>query len=149
MQRALSLNQDSFRKYGTIIEYPSKASKGTVRNLWRIVHAETGRTGWRAAYLVLRDRTIGRLECHPHSDEAFVPVKGQALFFVAKDNDVAAIECFKLERPFVLKKGTWHGLVTVTPETEIMIFENVRVACRYWDLGRRISTIKDLCRSTD
>ncbi len=143
-----SLNKHNFRKYGTIIEYPDKAKKGPVRNLWRIVHAETARTGWRAAYLVLRDKTIKRLECHPDSDEAFVPVRGKALLFVTTEKDLGKIECFRIDKPFILNKGVWHGLISLTPETEIMIFENSQVACRYWDLGRRVSGIEELKRKT-
>ena len=138
------LNKNNFRAYGKIVEYPDKASKGTVRNLWHIVHAEPRSTGWRAAYLILRDKTIGRLECHPKSDETFVPVKGQALMFVAREKDLGKIECFRLTRPIILNKGIWHALVSLTAETEIMIFENNRVSSRYWDLGSRVSKLEDI-----
>ncbi|MCA9395212.1 MAG: hypothetical protein KC900_13515 [Candidatus Omnitrophica bacterium] len=135
----LTPNRDNFRPYGKIIEYPNMETKGRVRNLWRIVHTENGRTGWRVAYLVLRDRTIGRLECHPHSDETFEPVRGKALIFTALHKDPGAVRCFVLDKPLILRKGVWHGLVTCSPETEIKITENSKITCRYWKLDRRIS----------
>lgn len=140
----LTPDRNSFRPYGKIIEYPNKEAKGRVRNLWRIVHAESGRTGWRVAYLVLRDRTIGRLECHPTSDETFEPVRGRALIFTALRKDFAAMRCFILDKPLIIRKGVWHGLVTCSPETEIKITENSKVTCRYWELGRRISRPEEL-----
>ena len=141
-----SPNKHNFRKYGKVIEYPDRGSKGTARNLWRIVHTEPAPTGWRIAYLVLRDKTIGRMECHPDSDETFEPVKGRARMFVARERDIRKIECFALDKPVILKKGTWHGLVSVTPETEIKICENSRISCCYWKLGLRISGIGNLSR---
>lgn len=134
----------TFRPYGRLIDYPGKEKKGTARNLWRIVHRAPNRNGWRAAYLVLRDRSIGRLECHPSSDETFEPVKGRALFFVALAKDLSQVQCFLLDRPVVLFKGVWHGLVTAGPETEIKITENLDITCRYWPLGFRIKNLTEL-----
>ncbi|MBN1868996.1 MAG: hypothetical protein JW847_00235 [Candidatus Omnitrophica bacterium] len=139
-----SPNKNNFKKYGKIIEYPDKGSKGTVRNLWRIVHTEPAETGWRAAYLILRDKTIGRMECHPQSDETLEPIKGRARLFVSRDQDPGKIECFTLDKPVILNKGVWHGLISLTPETEIKIFENNYVSCCYWKLGFRMSRLEDI-----
>ncbi len=133
-----------FRPFGRIIQYPHKEKKGSQRNLWRVVHTEKARVGWRIAYLVLRDKTIGRLECHPFSDESFEPVKGKALLFVSRKPDLAAVRCFLLDRPVIVKKGIWHGLVSLSAETEIKITENASVACRYWPIGRRVRTSQDI-----
>jgi ureidoglycolate hydrolase len=140
----LSPDKKNFRKYGKIIEYPSKAAKGTVRNLWRIVHRQPDPTGWRVAYLVLRDKTIGRLERHPDSDETFEPVRGRARLFVACDKNVKSVECFLLDKPIILYKGIWHGVVSLTEEAEIKIFENHQVTCEYWPLGKRVRRLKEL-----
>lgn len=139
-----SPNKTNFRKYGKIIEYPRKELKGITRNLWRIVHDVPQSAGWRVAYLVLRDKSIGRLECHPASDETFEPVKGRALIFLAKDQKLNTIECFTLDKPIILYKGIWHGLISMTPATEIKIIENHTVSCHYWKLGFRIKSISDL-----
>ncbi|MBF0483741.1 MAG: hypothetical protein HQL25_03435 [Candidatus Omnitrophica bacterium] len=129
-----------FKKYGKVIEYPCRDNKGTTRNLWRIVHVSPIKTGWRCAYLVLRDKTIGRMERHPESDETFEPVKGKALFFVSKDKDMDKIECFNLDKPVVLFKGVWHGLIRQDEEVDIKITENAKVKCEYWNFGFRIKS---------
>jgi len=125
----------NFRPFGRLIHYPGLEHKGRQRNLWRIVLAEPGARGWRIAYLVLRDKRIRRMESHPESFESFEPVWGKSLLFVAKKKDIRAIKCFRLDRPVILKKGVWHGVVTVTPETQIKITENAQVKCLFWPLG--------------
>lgn len=120
----------NFRRYGTIIEYPNKHSKSRKVNLFRIVLKEPKPTGWRIAYLIVRDRFIKRLEQHPGSFESFEPVKGKSLLYVSARPD-GKIECFRLDRPVILKKGIWHGVVTLGPESEIKIAENAKVKCVY------------------
>lgn len=139
----LSPNFQNFRRYGKIIGYPNKESKGRIRNLWKIIHVESAKVGWRIAYLVLRDKTIGRLERHPQSDESFEPVRGKSLIFVATKDDLSDIQCFKLDKPLMIYKNIWHGVVTLTPETEIKITENANVICEYLPLKRRASSLKD------
>lgn len=136
MMKIKSITPANFRRYGKIIHYPGINLKGKKRNLWRIVHRSEEKTGWRVAYLVLRDKTVGRLESHPDSDETFEPVRGRALFLVSKD--LKSMEWFYLDKPIVLKKGVWHALISLTPETEIKITENLKVTCRYFSLGRRV-----------
>lgn len=154
------INSKNFQPYGWVIEYPKKHLKGNeaqspstfpraksaeakresnlakaeTRNLFRIVLKESQRTGWRIAYLIVRDKTIKRLECHPHSFESFEPIRGKSLLFVAKTQDAASIECFSLEKPVILKKGIWHGVVTTSDECEIKLTENAKVKCVYWPL---------------
>lgn len=142
----LSPNSRNFRDYGKIIHYPDKLTKGRKRNLWRIVHTQPLARGWRIAYLVLRDKSLGRLECHPLSDETFEPIKGKAVIFVAKDKSLQNIKCFYLDKPVIVKKSIWHGLITLTAETEIKITENANVKCLYRPFGFRISSIVDLQR---
>lgn len=140
----LSPNSNNFRRFGKIISYPHKSLKKDKRNLWRIVHREPGNAGWRIAYLVLRDKTIGRLECHPDSDESFEPIKGRSLIFISKDKNFKNIYCFRLDKPLIVYKGVWHGLITLSPETEIKITENARLQCRYWPFGFRINSLSEL-----
>ena len=138
------ITSQSFRRYGTVIDYPGKTGKGTKRNLWRIIHRAPNGNGWRVAYLVLRDKSIGRLECHPHSDETFEPINGRALLFVATDRRLRDVACFWLDTPVVVRKGIWHGLITHTRETEIKITENLKINCRYWPFGFRINSLAEL-----
>ncbi|MBP9853552.1 MAG: hypothetical protein KBD53_01645 [Candidatus Omnitrophica bacterium] len=141
-----SITAKTFRSYGKLIEYPDQNKKGTVRNLWRIIHRAPNKNGWRVAYLILRDRSIGRLECHPTSDETFEPIKNSALFFVSKTKNIDDIECFILDRPIILYKGIWHGLITQGNEAEIKITENLNISSRYWPFGFRIKNLTDLNR---
>jgi len=145
-QGILSPDPLNFRSFGKIIGYPHKSSKGKVRNLWCIVHVEPARVGWRVAYLVLRDRTLGQMGCHPHSDETFEPVKGRSLLFVSLKKDLKGIKCFYLDKPLIVYKGVWHNLITLDPETEIKITENNHVASRHWPLGFRCRSYQDLLR---
>ena len=140
------LTASNFRPYGKLIEYPGLARKGTQRNLWRIVHTESAKVGWRIAYLVLRDKSVGRLESHPFSDETLEPARGRALLAVALTKELSSIRWFQLDKPVVLRKGVWHALLCPAAEAEIKITENSKVTCRYWPLGFRIQSPDDLAR---
>ena len=39
-----------------------------------------------------------------------------------------------LDRPVVLRKGVWHGIITLGKESEVKITENAHVRCVYWQL---------------
>lgn len=140
----LQITAKTFKKYGKLIEYPKKESKGTKRNLWRIVHSQSNNIGWRVAYLVLRDKTIRRLESHPDSDETFEPIRGRALFFVSETMKIEDIKCFLLDKAVIINKGIWHGLVSIDAEVEIKIFENATVTCEYWRFKARIKTLEEV-----
>lgn len=139
-----SPTQQNFRCYGKLIDYPNKTSKGTKRNLWRIVHTSDAKTGWRVAYLILRDKTIGQMGCHPASDETFEPIKGRAVLFVSTKKDLSAIEAFVLDKPLIVYKGIWHNLISLTPETEIKITENAKMTSRAWSFGFRAASLRDI-----
>jgi ureidoglycolate hydrolase len=123
----------SFKKYGCLIDLPRKGQSKS-KNLWRIIVRQPN-LGWRIAYLVVRDKKIMRLEQHPGSLESFEPVYGQGLLFVAVKKDSNSIKCFLLDKPIVLKKGVWHGIVSKTSECDVKITENSTVKCVYWKLG--------------
>ena len=91
--------------------------------------------GWRIAYLVVKDKRIVMLERHPFTFESFEPVRGEALLYVARKKNTKDIQCFYLDRPIVLYKGIWHGVVSVGANAEIKITENAHVQCLYWSLG--------------
>lgn len=96
---------------------------------------ETGRVGWRIAYLIVRDKVIYRLEQHPGTFESFEPVKGETLLYLARNRNSKKIECFYLDKPVILDKGVWHAVATLNGESEIKITENSKVKCIYWCLG--------------
>ncbi|MFA6350241.1 MAG: hypothetical protein WCY12_04875 [Candidatus Omnitrophota bacterium] len=126
----------SFSKFGSIIEYPGLAQKNKKKNLFRIVLEDPKAPGWRIAYLVVRDKMINTLEQHPGTFESFEPVKGRAVLFVALKKDPEQIESFRLDRPVILKKGVWHGIITKGRSAEVKITENSEVKCVYWRLSK-------------
>jgi hypothetical protein len=129
------INSESFRSFGRIIEYPKDRLKDGSGNLFYIVRKEKEPFGWRIAYLVVRDKALSRLEQHLLTFESFEPVKGRTLIYLARAKDPALIECFYLDRPVILNKGIWHGVVTKGRESEIKISENSSVRSAYWRLG--------------
>ena len=126
----------NFKQFGKIIEYPGLSAKSKKRNLFRIVLEDAQAPGWRIAYLVVRDKSIACLEQHPGTFESFEPVKGDAVLFVALKKDPQKIESFRLDKPVILKKGVWHGIITKGRSAEIKITENSEVKCVYWRLSK-------------
>ncbi|MEW5894576.1 MAG: GAF domain-containing protein [Candidatus Omnitrophota bacterium] len=45
---------------------------------------------------------------------------------------------FRLDAPVIVFKGVWHGVISLTPETELKITENLNVSSRVHKLGKRI-----------
>lgn len=125
----------NFVSFGRLIHHPSRHFKSKKRNLFCIVCKEPKNVGWRIAYLIVRDKIINRLEQHPHTFESFEPVAGRTILYVAREKKPAQIHCFNLDRPVILNKGIWHGVVTIGGESEIKITENAKVNCIYWKLG--------------
>lgn len=130
------ITQTNFKPYGWVIEYPNKKHASKTKNLWRIIVRQP-KLGWRIAYLVVRDKVITRLEQHPGSLESFEPVSGNGVLFVATKKDPKVIRCFKLDRPVILKKGIWHGMVVKGKECDVKITENSSVQCVYWPVDSR------------
>jgi len=129
------LTAENLRAFGRIIEFPNKGTQDRGKNLFRVILKEKEPFGWRIAYLLVRDKRISRLEQHLHTFESFEPVKGKSLIYLAKSKDPGSIKCFYLDRPIVLNKGIWHGVVTLDRESEIKISENASVRSIYWRLG--------------
>jgi ureidoglycolate hydrolase len=129
------ITRESFSQYGWVIEYPRKPDENPEDNLFHVVLKETSLTGWRIACLLVRDRKIDRLEHHPRSFESFEPVCGRSILFASTSQVHEQIRCFLLDKPVILNKGIWHGIVTLDKESELKISENAFVECVYWPLG--------------
>lgn len=125
----------NFKRYGWVIGYLAKERLRPKENIFCIVLKEKQRLGWRIAYLVLRDRHIAKLEQHPDSYESLEPVKGKTILYVSASKNPSKIESFILDRPVILRKKIWHGVVTASPESEIKITENAVVRCIYRELA--------------
>jgi ureidoglycolate hydrolase len=133
------ISPNNFRRYGWIIAHPRKNSHGKRKNLFHVVVRETGSCGWRIAFLIVRDKAIDRMERHPGTFESFEPVSGRSILYLASDKNPKAIAAFSLDRPVILKKDIWHGVVTLGKESEIKITENARVKSVYWRLGYTVN----------
>lgn len=133
------ITAQNFRRYGWVIGFPNKHFHGKKSNLFRVAVKENNETGWRIAYLVVREKSITRLEQHPESFESFEPVKGRSLLYISNSKNRKKITCFYLDKPVILKKGIWHGVVTLGAETDIKITENAKVESIYWELGMELN----------
>ncbi|MFA5039336.1 MAG: hypothetical protein WC732_06615 [Candidatus Omnitrophota bacterium] len=67
--------------------------------------------------------------------ETFEPVEGRGLLFVSLKKDPRDIVCFYLDKPVILRKSIWHGVVALGREADIKITENSSVRCVYWRTG--------------
>lgn len=128
------ITPERFAPFGKVIGLTRKGPATPGKNSWKVIVRQP-KMGWRIAYLVVRERAIGRLERHSGSLESFEPVLGRGLLFVALKKDPGAVRCFLLDKPVILKKGLWHGVVACSQEADIKITENSKVASEYWRLG--------------
>ncbi|HTY45907.1 MAG TPA: ureidoglycolate lyase [Patescibacteria group bacterium] len=133
------ITKKNFRRYGWVIACPCAKPKDKSKSHFCIVRSENAKTGWRIAYLLLREKAVGRMERHPDTFESFEPMSGKSLICVARKKDAADITWFFLDKPVILNKGVWHGLLTRTPESEIKITENAKVGCVYWPLAKALA----------
>jgi hypothetical protein len=84
-------------------------------------------SGWRIGYLIMREKYIKSVECHPDSLETFEPVSGRSIIALSKSRQMDKFKYFLLDRPIVLKKNIWHGIAALSRKCEIKIFENIEV----------------------
>lgn len=132
------INSGNFKRYGWVIEGTAKKPKNKKNSLFSIVLTEPIKTGWRIAHLLLRDKSVTYLERHIDSFESFEPIRGETIIYVAGSKDLKSIKCFYLDKPVILKKGVWHGVITLGKQSEIKITENAKVRCDYWQLGCKL-----------
>jgi len=132
--RVKKLTKKGMKPYGRIIDGSSVKDDGR-GNSFGVILKEPSK-GWRIGYLILRDRSIGRLERHTDSPETFEPVKGRAVIALAGRRSPDAAELFFLDRPVVVNKGVWHDVLAVSRVCEIKIFENIEVKTEYYSLNK-------------
>jgi len=132
--RVRKLTEQSIKPYGRIIGRACVKDDGR-GNRFGILLKEPSK-GWRIGYLILRDRSIKRLERHTDSLETFEPVKGKAVIALAKRESPGSSELFLLDKPVVVNKGVWHEVLAVSRVCEIKIFENIEVKTEYYSLNK-------------
>ena len=81
--------------------------------------------GWQIGFLEYTGRVLRQLERHPNTPEVFAPLTGEAFLVLAVDpEDEGGFRVFRLEKPIVLDRGVWHGVISLSPKTEILIVES-------------------------
>lgn len=128
------LTSKNIRPYGCLIDSSCVKDDGR-GNRFGVLLRERSK-GWRIGYLILRDRSIARLERHTDSLETFEPVKGKAVIALARAGSPDSAELFFLDKPVVVGKGVWHEVLAVSRKCEIKIFENIEVRTEYYSLNK-------------
>ena len=126
------LTQKTIQPYGYIIDSACVTDSGSGNSFGILLKERSD--GWRIGYLIVRDRTMQRLECHQDSLETFEPVKGEAVIVLATHENPNNPKAFLLDKPVVLNKGVWHNVKALSKVAELKIFENIDVKTEYHPL---------------
>ncbi|MFA6079483.1 MAG: hypothetical protein WC779_07050 [Candidatus Omnitrophota bacterium] len=130
------LTPKSVRPYAVIIDSACVKDDGR-KNCFGILLKEKSK-GWRIGYLIVRDKTIPRLESHPDSLETFEPVSGKTVIAFAPALHPDKVKVFLLDKGVVVKKGVWHDVAPLSKRSEVKIFENIEVKTSYHKLAEKI-----------
>jgi ureidoglycolate hydrolase len=98
--------------------------------------------GWQIGYLVCSCRSLHQLERHPNTAEVFCPLGGEALLVAAEDGftgDPAQPVGFVLNRPVVFNRGVWHGVISLTDRSTMLIVESSDVIDEFRKLDRPLA----------
>lgn len=136
----IQVDDDSFKPLGKLLEPGTKditevAEEGVFK--FYVTFKENSQ-GWQIGYLIQTGKLVKKLECHPNTPEVFVPLKGEVLLLLAVDPGSDIFVC-RLNRPVVLNIGVWHGVISLSAKSEIMIVENPDVFDRFYELDQSIS----------
>jgi len=131
------LVQNSFQPYGRILlpqqgETPEVIEKGIFD--FYVPFTEQSK-GWQIGYLLNKTRKIEKLERHPTTPEVFCPLSGESVLVVSENPEYPeTITGFILKYPIVFKRGVWHGVITPSGTSEILIVENKDVTDEFYQL---------------
>jgi ureidoglycolate hydrolase len=137
----VALEQRLFEPFGRILqplpgENPAQSEKG-VFDFFLPFTERSG--GWSIGFLEYSGKLLHQLERHPNTPEVFCPLKGDCLLVLASDPaEEAGIRAFRLQKPIVLARGVWHGLICLSDRAEILIVENPETVDEYHQLKRSI-----------
>lgn len=132
MKALQSIHKETFKKYGTVLEFPEDCS-----GQFYIV-TEEKKEPWRLAVFRYTNKEIQRLECHPASMESFEPLSGITVLAVGEHDKPEDYEVFVLDKPVCLKKGVWHQVLSLTDEAQVKIAENLEVCSEFYDLEKPV-----------
>ena len=135
------LKQEHFEPFGRILvpqgrESASQSERGVFD--FYVPFAERSE-GWQIGFLSYTGRELRQLECHPNTPEVFSPLEGKALLVLAVDpENESEYRVFRLDKPVVLNRGVWHGVIALSQKPEILIVESPDVVDEFHQLRRPI-----------
>jgi len=132
----LKIDQIAFKPFGEILEpseelNPEVSEDGVFK--FYVTFKEEAR-GWQIGFLDQIGKKVEKLECHPNTSEVFVPLSGDAVLILSIDPK-NTISAFRLEKPIVLYKKVWHGIISLTDRSRMLIVENPDVIDEYYQLN--------------
>ena len=136
----LELTQKLFEPFGRILEHlPAEIPEVTEKGVFNffVIFKEFAE-GWQIGYLEQMGKVLKTLECHPTTPEVFIPLKGKSILLLAV-NPEEEIVAFKLDKPIVLSRKIWHGVISLTERSEILIVENQDVTDEFYKLQEPVS----------
>jgi len=136
----LELIQELFGSFGRVLKpLPKETPKVTKEGFFNffVIFKEFAK-GWQIGYLEQMGKVVKVLECHPNTPEVFIPLSGEAVLLLAIDSE-EEITAFKLDKPIVLSPGIWHGVISLSEKSEMLIVENPDVTNEFYELKKPIS----------
>ena len=136
---ASELIPELFKPYGRILEPEesevSEVSEPGIFDFY-VIFKETSQD-WQIGYLIQTGKTVDKLECHPNTAEVFSPISGSAVLILATDpENENTMRAFKLEKPIVLNRGVWHGVISLSEKSEMLIVESPDVIDEFYQLSQ-------------
>ncbi len=135
----LEINKTTFKYFGEVL-VPSDESIPEVfeDDIFKFyVTFKEQANSWQIGYLDQIGKKVDKLECHPNTSEVFVPLSGDAVILLSV-NPQENIFAFRLDKPIVLSKGIWHGVISLTDSSKMLIVESADVLDEYYDLDEPI-----------
>jgi len=133
-----------FEPYGRILE-PQEGEQPEVTQSGMFdfyVPFSVSSQGWQMGYLVNFTKSIDRLERHPNTPEVFSPLSGETVLVVSENpEDHSSIVGFPLTKPIVFDSGVWHGVITLSEKSEVLIVENPDVIDEFFELPFRLEVV--------
>lgn len=130
-----SISKEGFTPYGTVLEFPKDST-----DPFCIIDTEEN-SPWRVAVFRYSNKEISRMENHPNSKESFEPLQGITVLVVAENEKPEEYKRFVLDKPVCLKKGIWHQVLSLTPEAQVKITENLQVSSEFYDFDKPLKIV--------
>lgn len=126
MTELQTISKDAFSRFGKVLEFPADNKEP-----FHIILTEENNP-WRIAVFRYTNKEITVVENHPTSMESFEPLTGITVLVVAENETPDNFRCFLLNKPICLYKGIWHQVLSLTPEAQVKITENLEVGSEFY-----------------